>query len=96
LSVIWTTRARRHRREIIRYFITEAGTPRTAFRIEGEIVAHVGNLAQFPQTGRLGRILGTRELVITSTPYIAAYRIVGEDVVVLAVFHHAQRWPKRL
>jgi plasmid stabilization system protein ParE len=43
--------------------------------------------------GRPGRIEGTRELVISRTPYIAAYRIAGDNVRVLRVLHGAQQWP---
>jgi plasmid stabilization system protein ParE len=43
--------------------------------------------------GRPGRIEGTRELVISRTPYIAAYRIGGDTVRILRVLHGAQQWP---
>jgi toxin ParE1/3/4 len=46
--------------------------------------------------GRPGRIDGTRELVINSTPYIAAYRIEGETVRILRVLHGAQQWPDEM
>ncbi len=46
--------------------------------------------------GRLGRIDGTRELVISGTPYIAAYRIVGETVRILRILHGAQLWPDEI
>jgi addiction module RelE/StbE family toxin len=53
----------------------------------------VEGLVQFPEMGRPGRIEGTRELVISRTPYIAAYRILGETVRILRVLHGAQLWP---
>src|SRR5262249_6243268 len=34
-----------------------------------------------------------RELVISGTPYVLAYRIVGDTIHVLRVFHSARRWP---
>ena len=43
--------------------------------------------------GRPGRIEGTRELVISRTPYIAAYRIAGDTVRILRLLHGAQQWP---
>jgi plasmid stabilization system protein ParE len=46
--------------------------------------------------GRPGRIEGTRELVISRTPYIAAYRIVGNTVRILRVLHGAQQWPDEM
>ena len=38
-------------------------------------------------------IIGTRELIVAGTPYVIPYRVVGDDVEVLAVFHGARRWP---
>ena len=43
--------------------------------------------------GRAGRVKGTRELVISKTPYIAVYRIIAEAIVVLRILHGAQQWP---
>lgn len=44
--------------------------------------------------GRPGRVEGTKELVISGTPYIVPYRVRNEEVQVLRVLHGAQRWPK--
>jgi len=41
-------------------------------------------------------VKGTRELVISRTPYIAAYRIDGDLVTIVRVLHGAQQWPKAL
>jgi plasmid stabilization system protein ParE len=59
------------------------------------IVRAVTRLADFPQLGRVGRIAGTRELVIPGTPYIAAYIVLDGAIAVLAILHGAQRWPVR-
>jgi len=52
-------------------------------------------LADFPATGRAGRIKGTREVVLRDIPYIIPYR-VGQDVEILTVMHAHQRWPLEL
>jgi toxin ParE1/3/4 len=57
------------------------------------ITRAVEQLANFPEMGRPGRAFGTRELVIQSTPYIAAYRLKGSIVEVVALLHGARRWP---
>ena len=36
----------------------------------------------------------TRELVV-STPYIVAYTVIDDQVVIIAVQHSAQKWPDR-
>ncbi len=43
--------------------------------------------------GRRGDIEGTRELVVTGTPYIVAYRVAGTRVELLFVQHGAREWP---
>ncbi len=58
------------------------------------VLAAVGNLLRFPEIGRPGRRMGTRELVINRTPYIAAYRLRGEQIEVLRIMHGRQRWPE--
>ena len=74
----------------------EADSPRAAVSVDDRIETCVEGLAQFPEMGRPGRINGTRELVISRTPYIAAYRIVGDTVRILRVLHGAQQWPDEM
>ena len=45
-------------------------------------------------SGRSGRVPDTRELVISDTPFIAAYTIDQDRIVVLAIYHGAQQWPE--
>ncbi len=87
----WSVLARADRKAIFDYI--EADNPRAAVAVDERIRAYIGGLARFPQMGRPGRIEGTRELVISRTPYIAAYRVAGETVRVLRVLHGAQQWP---
>lgn len=58
------------------------------------IVALVRRLANFPESGRPGQIDGTRELVFPGLPYIVVYRVIGESVQILRVFHTRQDWPQ--
>lgn len=52
-------------------------------------------LREQPKAGRVGRVKGTREIVLAGTAYIAVYRLDGDDntITVLRVLHGAQRWP---
>ena len=92
---IWTRRALRHIDDIAGYLAQEAGEE-VADRILRRIQEAVSHLEDHPTLGRVGRIDGTRELVVSHTPYIVAYRIRHGDVHILAVLHTARRWPKRL
>lgn len=69
--------------------------PRAAARVVTIIWDSVQRLAEFPGLGRPGRVDGTRELVITGTPYVVPYRARGNRVEILRVFHGARKWPKR-
>jgi plasmid stabilization system protein ParE len=49
----------------------------------------------FLQSGRRGKVSGTRELLVPRTPYVAIYEVRGDLVFVLRVIHGAQQWPPR-
>ena len=69
--------------------------PAAAGRVVQRIFRAVDLLAKNPALGRPGRVAGTRELVAAETPYIIPYRVRGEVVEILRVFHGARKWPKR-
>jgi plasmid stabilization system protein ParE len=55
----------------------------------------VSILAEQPGIGRTGRVPGTRELIVAKTRYIVPYRVRGETVEILRVFHTSRRLPDR-
>ncbi len=67
--------------------------PDAAARIMRRIQSASRALGQFPHAGRKRRVEGTRELVVTGTPYLVPYRVTGQAVEILRVFHGAMRWP---
>ncbi|GLS23424.1 hypothetical protein GCM10007874_64450 [Labrys miyagiensis] len=71
-------------------------SPWAAIDMGDMIEAAVLRLADHPHLGRLGRVAGTRELVVGGTPYIVAYRVEEEAVVILRLLHGKQRWPSAL
>jgi toxin ParE1/3/4 len=75
-------------------YIALSNNEEVAARVTMQIVISVEQLAAFPMSGRTGRIPGTRELVISNTPFIAAYAIEEDRIVILALYHGAQRWPE--
>jgi toxin ParE1/3/4 len=75
--------------ESIRGYIAQ-GSPVAARKVAARIKQATVRLASFPQSGRTGRVPGTRELVIPGTVYIAAYRIRGDQVEIAAVLHGRQ------
>jgi len=91
----WTEQATQQLDQAHDYIALSNGQE-VAARITTHIVASVQQLAAFPMSGRPGRIPGTRELVISNTPFIAAYTIENDRIVILAIYHGAQQWPKVL
>lgn len=75
-------------------YIARDDLPAAARMVE-RIASAVDQLASHPALGRPGRVPGTRELVISGTPYIVPYRIRGDTVEVLRVFHGARKWPAK-
>ncbi|MCX4151760.1 MULTISPECIES: type II toxin-antitoxin system RelE/ParE family toxin [Paraburkholderia] len=90
----WSAFAIEDRDAIFDYI--EEDSPHAAVVVDDRIRVQVKQLLQFPDTGRPGRVEGTRELVISRTPYIAAYRIAGDTVRILRVLHGAQLWPDEM
>ncbi|MGC2323423.1 MAG: type II toxin-antitoxin system RelE/ParE family toxin [Terriglobales bacterium] len=88
----WTEQAARQLDQAHDY-IALSNSEEVAARIAAQIVARVQQLASFPMSGRPGRVPGTRELVISQTPFIVAYTIDNDRIVILAIYHGAQRWP---
>ncbi len=87
MSVVFTRRALRDLTNI-RACIAD-DNPRAASRVAVEIVAACDRLEQFPERGRTGQRCGTRELT-TVWPYVIVYRLNGDDVEILAIWHGAQ------
>ncbi|WP_071633195.1 type II toxin-antitoxin system RelE/ParE family toxin [Brucella cytisi] len=80
-------------RDAIFTFI-EADNPSSAIMVYERIVAAARRLIDFPASGWVGRIAGTRELVLNGTPYVAAFAVTQSAVRILRVLHGAQEWPE--
>lgn len=71
-----------------------ADDPRAAQLVVERVLNAVEKLASQPALGRPGRVSGTRELVVAKTRYLIPYRVRGDVVEVLRVFHTSRRVPK--
>lgn len=67
--------------------------PRAAAAVGRRIRTAIATLADFPEQRRVGRVPGTRELVIPRPPFIVADQIMPGHIRVLAILHGARRWP---
>ena len=94
MNIVWSPRAVSHLSGLRACIARER--PDAVGRVAGTILDGVERLAEWPNLGRPGRAAGTRELVVPGTPYIIPYRLRGERLEVIAVFHGRQKWPRRL
>lgn len=94
MIVVWSPRAIAHLADLRAYIARD--TPGAAGRIATTLLAAVERLAELPNRGRPGRVAGTRELVVPGTPYVIPYRLRGDRLDIIAIFHGRQKWPKRL
>lgn len=69
-----------------------AENPAAAARVRRHIRTVVLRLCQFPQSGRVGQIPGTREFIVSGMPYVVVYRINEDYVEILRVFHSSMNW----
>lgn len=93
MQVKWLAKALANLTDEADYIAADSPANAKAFFIH--ILASVDQLKDHPHLGRAGRVSGTRELVIIGYPYIIPYRIKGDALEILRVFHTSRAWPKR-
>lgn len=69
--------------------------PTAADLVVKRILSAVSILAEQPGLGRPGRVPGTRELIVAQTSYCIPYRVRGDTVELLRVFHTSRLPPAR-
>lgn len=89
--LVWLKRALNDLAAQIDYIAED--NPLAAITQGDRIEDQVDQLLQHPRMGRPGRKQGTRELVISRTPFIVVYRIKGKRVELLRLLHGAKKWP---
>jgi toxin ParE1/3/4 len=69
-------------------------TPSNAAQLVRKIFDASSSLKTFPNRGRVGKVEGTRELVVSSLPYIIVYQVTGATLHIVRILHGAQDWPQ--
>ncbi len=90
MRVFWSPQAVADREAIWEYIA--ADDPSAAARVDTDLEAAVGGLAEHPGLGRPGLLPGTRELFPVPN-YRVVYEINGDEVWVLAIVHTSRLWP---
>ena len=73
-------------------FIAE-DNPAAAEKTAARVLEAAEYLQEHPNIGRPGRVPGTRELVVTGTPFLIVYWVRGAAVQTLRMLHHSRKWP---
>ena len=92
MRVVWTEPAEEDRERII-FFIAQ-DDPQAALEMDDLFTAAADSLATFPTRARLGRVHGTRELIVHKN-YILVYGF-DEDaaaIYIKAILHASRQWP---
>jgi toxin ParE1/3/4 len=90
MGLFWTPDAIEDRDSI--YDHIETDSPAAALDLDELFEEKASLLVEHPDLGRLGRITGTRELVVHRN-YILIYDVTGDLVRVLNLVHAARQWP---
>jgi toxin ParE1/3/4 len=93
MTIIWSPQALGDVEAIFDYLLEE--NPAVAWATHERLMGHIERLVSHPGLGRPGRVPGTRELIVSGTPYLVPYRVVGDEVRILRVYHGARQWPDR-
>jgi addiction module RelE/StbE family toxin len=91
MTVRWSPEAAADFDIIIAYLLER--NPSAADRLARTIYDAASSLDTFPNRGRIGRVEGTRELVLAPLPYILVYRVLSDAVEISRALHGSQRWP---
>lgn len=92
MKVLFTQTARADITAIFDYIARD--NPDAARKVVAAIEGAIGRLSRFPQSGRMGAVAMTRELVVPRLPFIVVYRVTEDTVEIVAVFHAAQDRPR--
>lgn len=88
----WTEKAQSRLKEIEEYIAGE--NPKAAKTIILGIIDKTAlQLSKYPDSGKPGRLTGTRELLFSDAPYLVVYTVQLKTVTILTIFHTSQNLP---
>ncbi len=93
MQVQWTNQAKIRLEEIEAYIAHES--PATAKKVILAIIKKTATqLSKYPDSGKPGRLMGTRELLFSDAPYLVVYTVRNNTVTILTIFHTAQNFDR--
>jgi toxin ParE1/3/4 len=91
LKIVWSAGGQLSLQDQLEYIAER--NPSAAIALRQRIDSSTSRLSDFPDSGRPGRVPGTRELVVPRTRYIVIYRVESQQVSLIRLLHTSQRWP---
>lgn len=91
MQIRWTNKALDNLDVAVEYIA--ADNPRAAKMVAQKIWDSIQLLNDQPGIGRPGRVVGTRELVVSGLPYIVPYIEKAGTIVILRIIHSSIKWP---
>ena len=91
MQIRWTNKALDNLDAAVEYIA--ADNPAVAKRVARKIWGSIQLLKDQPGLGKPGRVVGTRELVVSGLPYIVPYLEEGGVIVILRIIHSLRKWP---
>ncbi|MCK5069023.1 MAG: type II toxin-antitoxin system RelE/ParE family toxin [Desulfocapsa sp.] len=91
MQIRWTYKALDNLDAAVEYIA--ADNPTAAQKVAKRIWDSVLLLKNQPGLGRPGRVVGTRELIISGLPYIIPYLEKDGTIVILRIMHSSIKWP---
>jgi plasmid stabilization system protein ParE len=88
MNIAWRPRAA----DDFEHLITtaSAGNVNAASRDKSLVETRILQLVRFGELGRKTRRIGVRELPIEGTPYIVVNRRLGDDILIIRMFHNGK------
>lgn len=89
MKIFWLEKAAIDLEEAYEYIFYD--NPPAAESEINKVLEAVELLSINPALGKAGRVPKTRELVVAGTPYIVIYRVKGNRLEILRIFHGARQ-----
>ena len=93
MKICWLEKAAIDLEEAYEFILFD--NPLAAKNEINKVLEAVEWLSGNPGMGKAGRVVKTRELVVAGTPYIVIYRVKGNRLEILRIFHGARQWPDK-
>ena len=90
IKVVWSQQARQEWAAQYRFYFER--NPDAARRLRQAVMEGAQRLRTYPKIGRPGRVTGSRELIISGTPFLLVYDENPVRVEILHVYDGRQNW----